>query len=675
MTPSPKHLFEIIQPARYALDIDVRLDSFAYSATERISFTLKSAASELVFHGVGLKIISAVADGVHAASRITADVAAQTLTFNFDSVLSHGSHTLDVSLTGRIDESLHGFYRSSYHHGGKKRWLASTQFEAVHAREAFVCIDEPAAKAVFDIAITADKSYVVLSNTDETSSQPVKASRVKHTFAATPVMSTYLVAYIIGDLEAVSARSAGGVLVSAYGTPGKTQQLGFALDVATRSLDFFEDYFAIPYPLPKLDMVAIPDFASGAMENWGLVTYRETALLLDPANASLGNRQRVVEVVAHELAHQWFGNLVTMAWWNDLWLNEGFASWIEVLAQDHLFPEWQVWTQFVSGHYAYAMELDGLASTHPIEVEVEDPRALDEIFDAVSYSKGAAIIHMLQTYLGADVFRDGLRAYLRQYSYLNAETADLWRALETSSGQPVGRIMSAWTSLPGYPLVTISQDQDRLTIAQQRYFASSLEASAGNVERWPLPLRLLADDNTATALLIEPDATTVTLPAGKILKANAGQSAFLRIRYDEAAIAQLLPLMERQELSVIDRYGIIGDLYATAQSGLSSSRLALDATAALAREPDYTVWQSLSGGFEALIDTVEDDSLRQRLNDFGHQLVAPNLARLGWSPTVDFDGLVRLLVARAGADPQPERDRAHRGHALGDHSEAGVKAR
>ncbi len=647
MSASPNRLLATVQPAHYDLNIDVFLDSFTYSVTERVTFTLTSATSELVFHGVGLDVTSAVADGTNPAVSITVHEADQTLTFAFDIGLASGSHTMDISLTGSIEDNLHGFYRSSYTRDGVKTYLASTQFEAVHAREAFVCIDEPAAKAVFDISITADSAYTVLANTNEVSSSSAGTSRIKHTFGATPVMSTYLVAFTIGELEAVSAKTQHGVVVNAYGTPGKAAQLGFALDVAVRSLDFFEDYFAIPYPLPKLDMVAIPDFASGAMENWGLVTYRETALLLDPANASLGNHQRVVEVVAHELAHQWFGNLVTMAWWNDLWLNEGFASWIEVLAQDHLFPEWEVWTQFVSGHYAYAMELDGLASTHPIEVEVEDPRALDEIFDAVSYSKGAAIIHMLQTYLGADVFRNGLRRYLKDFSYQNATTPDLWQALEASSRQPVSRIMAAWTSLPGYPLVTISQDRGRFTVTQQRYFASSLEASAGSAEKWPLPLRLISDDNEETALLIEPDATMVKLAAGKILKANAGQSAFLRIRYDEAAIAQLLPLMERQELSVIDRFGIIGDLYATAQSGLSSSRLALDATAALTREPDFTVWQSLSGGFEGLIDTVEDDSLRQRLNDFGRRLVTPNLVRLGWSPVPNepyFDSLMRPMI-------------------------------
>jgi puromycin-sensitive aminopeptidase len=638
-----------IQPSRYDLDVNVFLDSFAYEVMERITFRLAAATSELVFHGVGLEIISAVADHTNAFTSLEFNDADQTLILIFDAILPAGSHILDISLTGSIDENLHGLYRSSYNHAGKESWLALTQFEAVHAREAFVCIDEPAAKAVFSIAITADKAFLVLSNANEISSQATQGSRIKHTFAATPVMSTYLVAFIIGELESVSAMSQHGVMINAYATPDKTEQLRFALDMAVRSLDFFDDYFAIPYPLPKLDMVAIPDFAFGAMENWGLITYRETALLLDPANASLGNRQRVVEVVAHELAHQWFGNLVTMAWWNDLWLNEGFASWIEVLAQDHLFPEWQVWTQFVSGHYAYAMELDGLASTHPIEVEVEDPRALDEIFDIVSYSKGAAIIHMLQTYLGAEAFRNGLRAYLKNFSYQNAVTADLWRALEMTSGEPVSHIMTAWTSQPGYPLITLSQADDHLKIKQQRYLASPLEVSVAGKERWrwPLPLRLITSDKTETALLIEANTTTVKLEGVKLLKANAGQSAFLRISYDAPAIRRLLPMMERQDMSVIDRFGIISDLYATAQSGLTSSRLALDTTAALRHEPDYTVWQSLSGGFQALVATVEDDNLRDRLNLFGRRLVTTNLNRLGWTAIQDepyFDTLMRPMV-------------------------------
>jgi len=640
-------LLDSIKPSRYILNIDVSLKSFAFSVKETIDFELLHPTRALEFHGVGMRDVTGRLTGGSKAETIYFDADKQTITFLFNELVPAGSHNLAVTFEDDISESLHGFYRGSYLRDGQKAWLASTQFEAVHAREAFICIDEPAAKAVFEIAITADKPYTVLSNTNELSARPDGPSRIKHTFEPTPVMSTYLVAYIIGELEAVTAQSRHGVEVRAYGTPGKTGQLKFALDVATRTLDFFEDYFAIPYPLAKLDMVAIPDFASGAMENWGLVTYRETALLLDPSNASLGNRQRVVEVVAHELAHQWFGNLVTMAWWNDLWLNEGFASWVEVLAQDHLFPEWQVWTQFVAGHYAYAMELDGLASTHPIEVEVEDPRALDEIFDAVSYSKGAAIIHMLQTYLGADVFRDGLRGYLQRFTYQNATTADLWQALEAASGQPVSRIMAAWTSQPGYPLVALTQNNGLITIEQQRYFASPVEASTANQERWPLLLRLVSDDKTETSLLVESEATTVNFPAGTILKANAGQSAFLRLRYDEAAMTRLLPKMENRELGVIDRFGIISDLYASAQAGMASSRLALEATARLSGEADYTVWQSLSGGFMSLVDTVEDDNLRNRLEEFGRQMVAANLERLGWSQRQDepyFDTLMRPMI-------------------------------
>jgi puromycin-sensitive aminopeptidase len=635
--PTVTRLLDAIKPISYNLTIEPNLEKFTFNTTEEIVFELVQASTSLTFHAVGLNLMVATIYGQQASESPVVDDDAQIVTFTFAEALTAGEHTLRLQFSGDIGEGLHGFYRSNYEHEGKQYWLATTQFEAVHAREAFVCIDEPSAKAVFKLKLIVDGKFTALSNTNVTLEEVTDDGRKTLTFAPTPKMSTYLVAYIIGELEYVEAKTKEDVLIRVYATPGKKSQLDFALDTATKCLSFFGEYFDIAYPLPKLDMVAIPDFGAGAMENWGLVTYRESALLLDPTQTSLGNRQRVAEVVAHELAHQWFGNLVTMAWWNDLWLNEGFASWIEVLAQDKLFPEWQIWEQFVTGDIAHAMDLDSLANTHPIEVEIDNPRQLDEIFDAISYAKGASIIHMVYHYLGETSFRDGLRLYLKRHIYGNTVTADLWSALGEVSKQPVSEVVGGWTSQPGYPIISL----DDVAITQQRYFASPREAEANSVHTtWSIPM---TEDRLVTK------ASEPIGDLAKMTKLNPGQAGFYRIRYDLSQIKTLTPLLEEKSLSAIDRYGIVDDVYAAASAGLTDSATALTLTEALRNEPDYNVWMAVSGGFGQILGLLPNGPLYEKGEDFGRWLIKPNLDRLGWSKVKDepyFDTLMRTLILR-----------------------------
>jgi puromycin-sensitive aminopeptidase len=642
--PTVTRLLDAIRPSTYSLTIEPDLTKFTFVATEEIEFELLKASHRLTFHAVGLDIMVATIDGQQAAENPIIDNEAQTVSFNFAEELPTGSHTLRLQFHGIIAEGLHGFYRSSYEYEGKEHWLATTQFEAVHAREAFVCIDEPSAKSVFSLNLVVAEHLTALANTNIIDER-VEDGRKHLKYAPTPKMSTYLVAYIIGELEYVEATSKEGVLVRAYATPGKRRQLDFAVDTATKILSFYHDYFDIAYPLPKLDMVAIPDFGAGAMENWGLVTYREAVLLLDPKQSSLGNRQRVTEVIAHELAHQWFGNLVTMAWWNDLWLNEGFASWIEVLAQDKLFPEWQIWTQFVTGDIAGAMELDALATTHAIEVEVDDPRQLDEIFDAISYAKGASIIHMISNYLGEDNFRDGLRIYLKRHAYSNTVTADLWKALSETSNQPVDKVVGPWTSQPGFPIISIEDGK----VSQRRFFASPTEAKLDGTNLiWPVPLTILSDDGKVASRLLKEE----TEPADELataVKLNPGQSGFYRHRYGLAEIKQLTPLLAKATLPAPDRYGIVADVYAAAGAGLTESVTALTLTEALYQEHDYAVWLAISGGFGELLGLIPDGDLYAKAEAFGLWLVQANLKRLGWTVAKDepyFDTIMRSLILR-----------------------------
>ncbi len=635
-------LYDRIQPSRYEVSLDINLGGFSYTASQRIVFQLKRPSKTLVFHAVGLRITQATLEDDREAAKTSLDPERQTITFSFVDAVPAGKHTLEFEMAGTINESLHGFYRSSYDEGGQEMWLAVTQFEAVHAREAMVCIDEPAAKAIFELSLTVDEHLTAIANTNVIRELTLQSGRHRYDFAPTPKMSTYLVAFMVGQFESIQRKTPEGVTVRAYTTPGKGKHLEYALDVACRTLSYFHDYFGIPYPLPKLDMVAVPDFASGAMENWGLVTYRETALLLDDASASLSNRQRVAEVVAHELAHQWFGNLVTMTWWNDLWLNEGFASWIEVLAQDHLFPEWDIWTQFAAGRYAEALELDGLANTHPIEVEVEDPRHLDEIFDSVSYDKGAAIINMLHAYLGAEVFRQGLHLYLERHQYGNAVTNDLWDALGKASGRPVSQMMTAWTTQAGYPLLRTTDE----TLEQIRFYSSPRASAVKSDSTWPIALAVLNDQGKTEPLGLMTSPSQPR-PKGEWLKLNPGQSGLYRVVYNDTDLERVNSALQLGQLSPIDRYGVVSDLYATTTAAFTSSQQALSLTTSLRQESNYIVWAAASGGFAELLHVVDDEALRTRLKQFGLWLVQPNLERLGWSPHDDepyFDSLMRPMV-------------------------------
>ncbi|HEX3082381.1 MAG TPA: M1 family metallopeptidase [Candidatus Saccharimonadia bacterium] len=644
---SVSRLYEQIKPERYALDIDVDLEGLHFAIKEQLDFELAAPERDLVLHASKLDVKEALLDGTLKAIKIVMDDETQTVTCEFDQEIPAGQHSLALVIEGDISDTLHGFYRSNYTVDGRTEVIATTQFEAVHAREAFVCVDEPMAKAVFEVSLTIPDDRTAISNGDVTSEEPAGAGRKRVSFAASPRMSTYLLAYVVGRFEHLEATTPEGVVVRVHATPGKTSQLGFALETAVRTLSFYTKYFGIPYPLPELDMIAIPDFGAGAMENWGAVTYRETDLLLDPAKTSLANKQRVATVVMHELAHQWFGNLVTLAWWDDLWLNEGFASWIEVFAMDELFPEWQAWDDFVSTTTEYAMGLDGLANTHPIQVHIDDPRSLDEIFDAISYAKGAAIINMLHQYLGAKAFREGLHVYLERHRYGNTVTGDLWKALEEVSGKPVATVMSAWTARPGYPVVRVAGG----SVTQERFYSSPREAAKaqGHEPAWPVPFGVVLPDGTATeqTLVIDDLKLPQQVLAHDWFKPNPGQTAFFRTLYTESMLDTLEGPLHRRKLSARDRYGVASDVFATTEAGLTNTTQALRLVELLREEPDYVVWTAVSGGFGAVLAIVEDEDLRTELEEFGRWLSAPNVKRLGWDAKEGesaFDQLMRPLV-------------------------------
>ena len=406
-----------VLPERYTLALKPDLQSCTFSGTETIHLSLLKETKEITLHSKDLDI-----ENVHIHkgkqqifASVSYDTKNETATFHFDKHIAKGKVKLSFTFHGIISDTLRGFYKSTYSINGETRHIATTQFEATDARRAFPCFDEPAQKAIFDVTLIIPGTHTAISNTLPVSIKEHEGGFKVVEFAPTPRMSTYLLAFIIGDFEYLEGHTKDNVQVRVFTTPGKKHQGKFALDVAIKSLEFYNDYFNIKYPLPTLDMIAIPDFESGAMENWGAVTYRETALLVDEEHSSLSTKQWAALVIAHELAHQWFGNLVTMEWWTDLWLNEGFASYIEYLAVDHIFPEWKIWDQFLTSDMAAALRLDGLAHSHPIEVTVHHPDEISEIFDMVSYAKGATVIRMLANYIGEKDIRDKLRHYLKKH--------------------------------------------------------------------------------------------------------------------------------------------------------------------------------------------------------------------------------------------------------------------
>ena len=630
-----------ITPRRYDIRLHPDLENFTFEGLETITLSILKPTRAITLHSRELEI-----ETVHIlinrekifAKEILYNEKAETATFLFPKTISAKKKTkLTIVFKGILNDKMRGFYKSSYEREGKTHHLATTQFEATDARRAFPCFDEPAQKAIFHVSLIVPKGKTAISNTLPLSILEHEAGLQIVKFAPTPKMSTYLLAFIIGDFEFLESKTKRGVQVRVFTTPGKKHQAKFALECAVKTLEFYEKYFNIAYPLPTLDMIAIPDFASMAMENWGAVTYRESALLVDEDHSSLSNKQWVALVIAHELAHQWFGNLVTMEWWTHLWLNEGFASYIEYLAVDKLFPKWDIWTQFSTNDLGVALRLDALRHTHPIEITVHHPDEIGEIFDEVSYSKGASIIRMLASYIGEKNFRDGLSYYLKKHSYKNTETVHLWQAFEKVSKKPVAKMMHNWTSKPGYPVVKAQMVKGKINFSQSRFFASPISAKKSKDKtKWEFPIIF------------------------KQNKVNFGEAGFYRTAYSKELLEKLKIPVEKKLLPARDRLGIIRDLFALAEAGTIPTTDALEFLSSYKNEDNYTVWLELATGLARLEQLLakENQNVRKTLNKLILDLFSPLAKRLGWEKKkneMHTDALLRsLAISRAGRSGDKE---------------------
>lgn len=639
-----------IRPQRYELFIKPNLEDFTFEGEETIELAIDKPSTEIVLHAKELKISIVEYKAVSSkqtAHKISYDQKSETVTLAFNRQIPKGKGELKLKFKGVLNDIMRGFYRSRYEHQGRQKHLATTQFEATDARRAFPCFDEPAQKAVFDVTLMVPKDLTAISNTIETSVLEHESGYKVVKFAPTPKMSTYLLAFIIGEFEHIESKTKDGTLVRVFVTPGKKHQAKFALDTAVRCLEFYNKYFDIPYPLPVLDLIAIPDFSTGAMENWGAVTYRESALLVDPEHSSASNKQWVALVIAHELAHQWFGNLVTMEWWTHLWLNEGFASYIEYLAVDNLFPSWEIWTQFAYNDLGVALKLDALKNTHPIEVEVKHPDEIGEIFDEVSYSKGASIIRMLAGFLGEKDFRDGLRYYLKKHSYKNASTVHLWEAFEKVSKKPVRKIMQNWTSKPGYPVVKVSESFNQIKLTQQRFFSSPIsKRQIKDKTVWQVPVGIQSSEFRTQNLLFGQKNLDVN-GKSKWIKLNAGEAGFYRTEYSAEMLESLRPMIAKKQLSALDRLGIIRDAFALAESGDLSTVEALKLLKAFKNETDYAVWVELTGGLAAIKNLIYGKPYYKQFENFACEIFKQIGKNLGFNASKHEPhtrGLLRSLI-------------------------------
>ncbi|XP_056167081.1 aminopeptidase M1-like isoform X6 [Syzygium oleosum] len=552
----------------------------------------------------------------------------EILVLEFPETLPTGIGVLAIDFYGILNDKMKGFYRSTYEHNGEKKNMAVTQFEPVDARRCFPCWDEPACKATFKITLDVPSDLVALSN------MPIVDEKVQgHVktifYQESPIMSTYLVAVVVGFFDYVEDHTSDGVKVRVYCQVGKKNQGKFALRVAVKTLELCRKYFAVPYSLPKLDMIAIPDFAADAMENYGLVTYSEMALLYDEQHSAASDKQRVATIVTHELAHQWFGNLVTMEWWTHLWLNEGFATWVSYLATDCLFPEWKTWTQFLQ-ESTEGLRLDELAVSHPIEVEINHASEINEIFDPISYQKGASVIRMLQTYLGAECFQRSLASYIKRHACANAKTEDLWAALEEGSGEPVNKLMNSWTKQKGYPVVSIKLKDDKLEFEQSQFLLSGSHGDG----QWIVPITFCCGSYDARqSFLLETKSASIDLEeSGAWIKVNVDQTGFYRVKYDKDLQDKLRYAIENKMLSATDRFGILDDSFALCMARQQSLTSLLTLMAAYREELDYTVLSNLiSISYKiARISKDATPELMDYIKEFFVGLFQYSAENLGW---------------------------------------------
>jgi puromycin-sensitive aminopeptidase len=643
-----------VVPSRYDLTLEPDLAEATFTGSEVVTVSVEEPVDEIVINADDLELSGGRLEGPGGTLEVASirlDPENERAHLSLSGTAEPGEWRLSLDFRGRLSDQLEGFYRSTYKDdAGQTHVIATTQFESTDARRAFPCWDEPDLKAAFGVTLVAPEGMLAISNGPEIERESLGRGRVRVTFADTMTMSTYLVAFVVGPLEATEPFDADGVPLRIVHRPGKQDLTAFARDVGAFSLRFFADYYGIPYPDRKMDMVGLPDFAQGAMENLGCVTYRESLLLVDTDKATQPEVATVADVIAHELAHMWFGDLVTMRWWNGIWLNEAFATLMELLAVDAYRPDWERWSQFLRSR-AIAFEVDALESTRSIEYPVRSPDDAAGMFDILTYTKGAAVLRMLEQYLGAERFRDGIRRYLDEHRFGNTETHDLWDAIEKATGEPVRRIMDGWIWQGGYPLVSARLKGGSVELSQRRYLISGKEDDTV----WDVPLLVRTAEGTEP-VLIEPGGVAFEVPARDPVVVNAGVHAFVRVDYDDELLGRLTA--DLTSLSTDERTQLVDDTWAAVVAGRRSAVDFCRFAESFREETELPVWQSLLQGL-GWCERFLSDGPREHFRSWIRGLLWPAMDRIGWEPREgerELDKPLRGALMGAlgilGADPQ-----------------------
>ena len=623
-------------PINYDLEFEPDFDKFKFTGKEKILIQTK-LTNKIVLNSAELEIkeCKIIINEKTIKPKVRLDTKNEELVLLLPEKIS-GKAVLLIDFIGTLNDKLVGFYRSKYEYKGKERHLATTQFEAADARRAFPCWDEPAAKATFDISLLVDSNLTAISNMPVILKKRL-GKKTLYRFDRTPVMSTYLLYLGVGDFEYLQGKL-GKTLVRVVTTRGKKHQGKMSLEFTKQFLSYFQNYFKIPYPLPKLDMIAIPDFAAGAMENWGAITFRETVLLYDPKTSSTDTLQHIAEVIAHELAHQWFGNLVTMKWWNDLWLNESFATFMATKAVDKIYPQWDFWDQFLISEMTGGLSLDSLKSSHPIDVDVKSPAEVRQIFDEISYNKGGSVLMMLENFIGRENFRSGLHNYLKKHEYTNATTEDLWSSLGSASRKPVVQMMNTWVRQIGYPIIEADVVDSKIKLSQKRFLLENKgKAKTGN---WIIPLSIRMEDKVITKLMKKP----ITIPYhSEWFKVNEGQKGFFRVKYDEKTMETLGRLVEEKKISNLDRWSIHHDLVALVVSKQYPLKHYLDFVRHYEEEDDYVVLSDIIGFLNHLYVLLSGEEFWDEIKEFNQYFMRIVFQRLGWDPAKGEKSTYALL--------------------------------
>lgn len=635
MTKKVKHLLVGFQPDNYQLDLDPDRASLTLAGSVTITGQkLGRPTQRITFHQKGLKITEATVvrhdkkgDQTYKVQRIGHHNRYDEVRLHCDEQLYPGKYTVTMRFSGKITDGMHGVYPCYYEHEGQKRALIATQFESHHAREAFPCIDEPAAKAMFDLTLTSPKGETVLGNTP-IEKQAEHQNKLVTSFETTPKMSTYLLAFAYGDLQSKSTKSKDGVTVTVWATKAHpAAALDFPTDVAKRCIEFFNDYFGVAYPLPKADHIALPDFSAGAMENWGLITYRESHLLADPATVSQSTLETNASVIAHETSHQWFGNLVTMRWWDDLWLNESFANVMEYVAEDALYPKWYIWNTFITQEGLSALRRDSIAGVQAVKTEVWHPDQISSIFDpSIVYAKGGRLLRMLMQYIGEENFRRGLTLYFQKHAYGNTTGDDLWSALATASGKDVAAFMNPWLSRSGYPVISATQKGTELLLAQKHFL---LDPSKADERTWPVPLLSERED---VPTLLENATLSCKLKDPGFIRVNQGASGHFIVHYTEPDhIAAVAALAASKKLDTPERLMLLSDSSLLARGGQQSFAETLELLESYKNEDREPVWDIMAliiADLRRFIDIAP--KLEEPIKTLIRKAVKKEFKRLGW---------------------------------------------